>query len=47
MAENNGSDATFSCLLWQKMERRKVCQGMMACGMRGALDGGIFTAPSM
>lgn len=34
MAENNGSDATFSCVLWQKMERRKVCQSVMR-GARG------------
>ncbi|WP_233966418.1 hypothetical protein [Pectobacterium polaris] len=32
MAENNGSDATFSCVLWQKMDRRKVCQSMMVWG---------------
>ncbi|KHS96364.1 hypothetical protein RC88_06665 [Pectobacterium parvum] len=32
MAENNGSDATFSCVLWQKMDGRKVCQSMMVWG---------------
>ncbi|MEI7407765.1 hypothetical protein [Pectobacterium aroidearum] len=29
MAENNGSDATFSCVLWQKMDKGKVCQSVM------------------
>ncbi|MFJ5491692.1 hypothetical protein ACIPT9_10485 [Pectobacterium carotovorum] len=33
MAENNGSDATFSCVLWQKMDSRKVCQSMMVWGI--------------
>ncbi|MEL0579128.1 hypothetical protein AACK17_11275 [Pectobacterium punjabense] len=32
MAENNGSDATFSCVLWQKMDKRKVCQSVMVWG---------------
>ncbi|WP_256468920.1 MULTISPECIES: hypothetical protein [Pectobacterium] len=32
MAENNGSDATFSCVLWQKMDSGKVCQSVMVWG---------------
>ncbi|MEL7627488.1 hypothetical protein AAGW04_00605 [Pectobacterium aroidearum] len=40
MAENNGSDATFSCVLWQKMDKGKVCQSVMVwCG---ASDGKYY-----
>ncbi|MFJ5447357.1 hypothetical protein [Pectobacterium carotovorum] len=47
MAENNGSDATFSCVLWQKMDSRKVCQSMMAWGLRCVMQGKNLTAPVM